>query len=945
MKIITYSDPRLINKIEDWEEIIKYPHLCVSDTLQQGLSHKFGEEAFNFITTIDKFLNEFYYEWKNNSELSIRQYLELVKLINSSQAEKKTKKVLYKNRNEILKSFRTLIECNVEVEDISFDSNSNEYNELLNIYSKVKGTENWNAIDYSIDKGKEGVTLAIRDISKYEISKKIRRLAEDLHREKEYTADKNSNLDNDKNVYLKLKDVSESVFRDVEPFSDKYKEKKKVNGLSNQISKGINFIESLDNYSVDKIVLHGIHQFTPLIYRFINDLESSGIEVIFLIQYDDRFKDIYSTWDKVYKWTGTEFEINNIQSDLYCKKIGKNYANLVLGRLDKIGESNCECIKFDNMTEFANYVADIYEKASKGVKEGIVNRKQQVLANMNEQFYSANGREVNELLSVYFPEQFGEKHFLSYPIGQFILGLYSMWDFDNNKIVIKDEYLKECLMVNLWFNNESLESPLGLYEKLRVYFLDIEDINLYIERIDKLIKYVKALNSEEHLKDKENYKHLSFFSLSVEDIKNFKKIILDLKELLEKLFLNETDVNIRNHYKELLTILKDKIELNKSISKQEFELADSILKKLKYYESDMNSPVSEISETLHYYLEKKVEDDSSNWIVRDLPQIDGGVLLADRGKNREFKRRVYHYAELSDSNMNKDKELSWPLNDERLKINNSNFNVYLTSQKEYRNLIKYILFYGMYYLNTDIKLSYIEHVNNENKESLYFPLRMLNIQEKDYVSEELSEIKPALKEKREAKELVNEHEITKEQMQMMSFCPRRFYYEGLIDSFGTYNNEFLSKMYVKTLFNILVCEKIREKEEVNRSIIEKIVDRRIDDGIKLIPSFKRDFQDIKVSILSSLSKTKSLNKEDKVYDNIRKNYMYRKFTDGDDESKEPVLVSKYDNPSIIRNDIERIKKYIKQDKIDDEQKTPYESQCKYCKYKEICTFSFQERLD
>ena len=94
MKITTYSDPRLINKIEDWEEIIKYPHLCVSDTLEQGLSHKFGEEEFDFITTIDKFLNEFYSEWKNNSELSIRQYLELVKLINSSEADKKTKKVL-----------------------------------------------------------------------------------------------------------------------------------------------------------------------------------------------------------------------------------------------------------------------------------------------------------------------------------------------------------------------------------------------------------------------------------------------------------------------------------------------------------------------------------------------------------------------------------------------------------------------------------------------------------------------------------------------------------------------------------------------------------------------------------------------------------------------------------------------------------------------------------
>lgn len=38
---------------------------------------------------------------------------------------------------------------------------------------------------------------------------------------------------------------------------------------------------------------------------------------------------------------------------------------------------------------------------------------------MREQFYSANNS-VNDILKVYFPEQFGERHFLAYPIGHFL---------------------------------------------------------------------------------------------------------------------------------------------------------------------------------------------------------------------------------------------------------------------------------------------------------------------------------------------------------------------------------------------------------------------------------------------------------------------------------------------------------------------------------------------
>ena len=79
-------------------------------------------------------------------------------------------------------------------------------------------------------------------------------------------------------------------------------------------------------------------------------------------------------------------------------------------------------IEFDNITEFSAYVAQIFEEAT--IKyHADEQKKGSALSYMREQFYSANNS-VNDILKVYFPEQFGERHFLAYPIGHFFCCSY-----------------------------------------------------------------------------------------------------------------------------------------------------------------------------------------------------------------------------------------------------------------------------------------------------------------------------------------------------------------------------------------------------------------------------------------------------------------------------------------------------------------------------------------
>ena len=53
---------------------------------------------------------------------------------------------------------------------------------------------------------------------------------------------------------------------------------------------------------------------------------------------------------------------------------------------------------------------------------------------MEDAIYTAN-KDVDTLLQVYHPEYARNRHFLAYPIGQFFIALYSLWNVEKKEIV------------------------------------------------------------------------------------------------------------------------------------------------------------------------------------------------------------------------------------------------------------------------------------------------------------------------------------------------------------------------------------------------------------------------------------------------------------------------------------------------------------------------------
>ena len=112
-----------------------------------------------------------------------------------------------------------------------------------------------------------------------------------------------------------------------------------------------------------------------------------------------------------------------------------------------------------------------FEKAERKSQDDPYNRNP--LSHMRTQYYAVSADKANDILRNYFPNQFLDKPFLSYPIGPFIRALCEMWDYKNWEMQIDFKLLKECAAVRIGHNNDSM---VQIIENLQLYFKDISGI-------------------------------------------------------------------------------------------------------------------------------------------------------------------------------------------------------------------------------------------------------------------------------------------------------------------------------------------------------------------------------------------------------------------------------------------------------------------------------------
>lgn len=918
MRILTYASPFEINKNEElWNIVKKHPHFCASDTLVQGLEAEYGRDSFRILRTVASLINKVFKDYIDNSQNDIQIFLSVSNIIrNMSDSEMKS--ALRFNIADVVESIKVLaiLQCDVNKFDMSILSK--EQKVILDIYKIMQS-------DMSMD-----IFKNLTNISKNDV---IYAIKETINDEIEYICNRNPEYISELNIHIPIKnlkdgyDVINKIIVHLEKKINVVDDLKKL-VINNQI-KQIKYIKCLieddkDSEFYNKVIIHGVHKITPIMYLLFKTLESIGIEIIFLINYASNLPNTYRTWKEVYSWCDTKFEFTEELDLKSGKKLGVALSNILEGKSIDF-DIDDKIIEYKNLTSFTDReVKPIFQKTWD------VYNKTYSLNKMKKQYYAVVGESSNEILKMYFPEQFNQKPFLSYPIGQFILGIYNMWDFEQNTIKLNEKDLNECAVSNL-FKKDNNINIFDIINKTKLYFSDIETVDDYYKRIELLRKSLQIINSNNRYA---SLSKISFFNLTYYELDNLKEFLEFIETISNKIFKDtDEDIDFVKHFKTLIEIINVPTIKGNMLTQTEKSLIYEINSKLEFENvnstNKIKGSIKDVKEALTFFLSANTKGDTSNWIVRDFEQIDGAVLLRKKSKAKE-----YHFGLLSNSNMLKNKKdiLPWPLN-ENMFIGyseaNSAVSIVTKCLMERRNFLQFILFYGIFFSKCNVKLSYISEENGEEQRK-YYLFDILNI--KPSYFEEISN--PVLcdgnnKPYKNTKYFSTQR-LTEETKELFSICPYKYFQKEVLKSDIEYYSEYHIKYYVS---NFMYCL-IKGIHDLNNKNISNNISEEFNRIKEIFPFWNETvFLDIERYTRDQINRyNKKCNPNvniETIYERRKENFLIAQWIDYNTNEKcmdfnKKDIDEKIDNYMLSS----QIYPYINE--------LPHKKVCENCNFREVC---------
>lgn len=902
VKVYTYADPFALKQAHFWEEIRQAPNLCVSQTLVNGLKAYHNRESFFFIDTIEKFLQTFYKIWHDDPENDIEQYVSLSKEIDEIEEEDVRKSFKF-NQRELQKAMRYMIELELDPHNFESQGMTKEQKLFLYVYKRIRKQRAWKKLDKLRKSNSLAVAGALLQLMDQEI----------VMEEKE--------LQKLKEIVRIPESSGHSQGKATKLISSKQKDYNVKYSLLELLKQTRQDLEANFPNRIDKVVIHGVHQFSPLLLQCIEHLEKLNIEVIFVIHYMENFPRVFQTWKTVYEWVQKPFQSDHgLSTAKKHDSFGSVLGDLIEGKRLDIRTESIPVRRFHNLTEFSDHVSRIYEKASG------------TLGRMNEHFYAPNNSEAHELLKMYHPDQFGDKHLLSYPIGQFILGLYNMWDAEKKRFKIHEPSLRECLAINI-FNSSREISPLQTYNKISLFFKYVEDMTVFQKRLSKLISTVQEIEKKTHDPILKKLKGFSFYHCSSEELIYFQRVITDLVKITQRLFGSHQNghVNYKEHFKKLLAIIQE--SYSKDVSKKEKEILDGIEKRLSQIEHlEIEGSIADLKEVIHFYLNRLQEENDAQWIVKNFEQLEGDLLVDRSKRKKSVQSRNIHIGLMTDQKMKVPVRdlLPWPLGESFFQAYNGylrNLDIVLTSKREYSNFLRYALFNVALFAEKDIKISYIENTG-EDMETPYFLLDMIGMKVED---EPLKNRGVNAGEERMLPTTATAVFKSVEECRALSICSYRYMQDFLLTKDYYFQNEYQCRLY----YRIMLLERVMEESKTSRRTLEEIVEAENQKLQEYFPFWKAiDFYDIKKRLLRS-----DLQGEpDSIYVQFRLQFLYGRLTSDTKEENRNLLAPAWEH----WHSFARYKQF---DNLTTEELDVDPVICEYCTVRDICLHYYRFRGD
>lgn len=823
IKVYTYSNPYEIDCEQFWDEIKEAVQFCASQTMVNGMNHTYPFwNARKQITTIHTLTNSLYSNW-DDINIKVKQIMEVDTAINNLATKNSItdiiKRSLLFNTKSIADSLRILSELGLSGKELSKNSLNIDQQYLIDIFCAVQ--------------------------------------------EREHSA---FSIEHVNNINVIDSALKQSII------------------VKNKEAK-------LNEIDFSTVVIHGIHQFTPTMLCAIEDL-SKFKNVILLFNYQPQYQSVYDTWLNIYSLfdkkiisaSDNQFTPNPLFVDSYKSNLlGDYFGRLAKGIYSDYNEElgDLEVTEFENVTEFANYVADIFDNAKKqSTKSG---NHQPTLSFMKEQLYSASNK-VNDILRAFFPDQFGERYFLDYPIGHFFIATTNMWDSDQEKVIVENfSDIRECLGAGI-ISESTPGVLLSSFDKVLPYFEKENTMEDIIAKLKNLQKYVSSAQPDKA--------RIGYFNISKEKLQELIGALEELNKIIVSFFtgFSQGSDNFRRYYARIQQFFINRVNNKDDLDDEMKSLIQKLLRRLEKSDLPDTGTFTCLKQTMSFYLS---QDDNPNkgaqWIVRGFEQIDGDIL---RSKNQDPQKTSYHFCCLSDKDIFSDKnaKLPWPLDIQFFEYahiaTEQKYRIYVKSKMEYHNFNLYALLYGLVFNRVGCKLSYVKTENDKDND-LFYMLNMLGVKVKKYNSFESCNYYPHLDYSAETSTIENRiNSLTNVELEKLKICPYRFILESFVQEKTEYRDRFLVHTYMRVLIaNRIIAAKSGEAyndNDLQNSIFEayqEICDKfKLADEIErtqLIASVYKDIRDYyiknnKYRIISDFEKSQNKLKEDLLLTDMKK---------------------------------------------------------------------------
>lgn len=567
------------------------------------------------------------------------------------------------------------------------------------------------------------------------------------------------------------------------------------------------------NFAGNKIVIHGFYYISSLQERIFAALEKAGYTLIFLFPYHNNYPVAMEPWDKAYvEYRGYPGKDSWVMSGSPIYNIG---GELLEGRMSSKVSANIQVMSYRNVIEFA--------QAMKQVKE-------------NGEIYSSNATQANQILKEIYPERFGERRLLSYPVGQFLVSLHSMWDEEAATIILSPELLKECFASG-WISTGGVSS-IEYLRDLDLILPYFEDCHSYLDwesRIDHLrLVYENALQPfYDNVAEIENVRVaetagnplLKFGMFSIEPSRLFDILDIIAKQIsmAKELFYETKDTSIASHMSKLEKMLSMEIDLSGKTDEEIVVVTDLMGAVSSLKRKKIDCYVDDIVTAMRIYLNRQDDEETPSeqiGMVYPLSQIDAAPI--------KHGSKI-HICMCDMANMpGTVKSYTWPLNKRTVE---------LCLQRTQNPLLGLIVenhelaaVYNRYYFfsacnNSDLEFSWIEQINQKrNPPSPYISLLASEgVQIKSLLLEKLS--REAVSQEPIASETIENSEPTyynpeqdmKDMKMEYAVCPMRYLYGFVLDAHPKFSNTFQHSRAIGGLITALT--NIMREERLSKAKI------------------------------------------------------------------------------------------------------------------------------